>query len=68
MNGGLESNERIFPFGYDSETKTYYPLGHPDEEGDFIRVEELPDVDEIVTRGLGGSLKIYLQMLSKPNS
>ncbi|MEM6963542.1 MAG: caspase family protein [Bacteroidota bacterium] len=61
MHNTLAANEKIFPFGYDPETKTYYPLGHPDEAEDFIRVEELPDADEIVTRGLGRSLKIYLQ-------
>ena len=25
----LEDNESIFPFGYDAETNTYYPLGYP---------------------------------------
>ncbi|MFK8005263.1 MAG: caspase family protein [Saprospiraceae bacterium] len=61
LNLSLEENERIFPFGYDAETKTYYPLGQPDEETNVINVEELPDAEEVVTRGLGKSLKIYLQ-------
>lgn len=61
LNLSLEKNERIFPFGYDAETKTYYPLGQPDDEMNVIKVEELPDAEEVVTRGLGKSLKIYLQ-------
>ena len=61
LNLSLKENERIFPFGYDAETKTYYPLGQPDEEMNVINVEELPDAEEVVTRGLGKSLKIYLQ-------
>ncbi len=61
LNLSLEENERIFPFGYDPETKTYYPLGQPDDEMNIINVEELPEAEEVVTRGLGRSLKIYLQ-------
>ncbi|HFB99905.1 MAG TPA: caspase family protein, partial [Phaeodactylibacter sp.] len=57
----LNDNEKIFPFGYDTETKLYYPLGHPDEDTGAIRIEELPDAEEVVTRGFGKSLKIYLQ-------
>lgn len=59
LNLPLKNNESIFPFGYDAETNTYYPLGYP--EDDVIKVESLADAEEVVTRGLGRSFKIYLQ-------
>ena len=63
LNLQLGENERVFPFGFDPETNTYYPLGHPDDEDEkTIRVEAFPPEEEgQATRGFVKSFKIFLQ-------
>lgn len=60
MSGGIR--EAIVPMGYDAELGTYLPIGFTDAKG-MVRIQALPGVEPATTRGLGKSLKIYLQRL-----
>ena len=56
------SREALLPMGYDAEIGAYLPLGYTDAQG-MVRIQSLPAPDEPTVRGLGKSLKIYLQRL-----
>lgn len=56
------SREALLPMGYDKEAGAYLPLGYTDANG-MVRIHTLPTPDEATVRGLGKSLKIYLQRL-----
>jgi len=56
------SREALLPMGYDTEVGAYLPLGYTDAGG-MVRIHSLPTPDEPSVRGLGKSLKIYLQRL-----
>lgn len=52
----------VLPVGYDPELGAFIPLGYTEADGQ-IRIQRLPPADESTARGLGRSLKIYLQRL-----
>jgi pimeloyl-ACP methyl ester carboxylesterase len=62
LGQGRTRGESILPLGYDSETQCYIPLGYMDSEG-TVKIEHLPEVLPSTTKGLGKSIKIYLQRL-----
>lgn len=57
-----KSGEAVIPLGYDPETKCFLPLGFMDSKG-VINIEQLPPESPSATKGLGKSIKIYLQRL-----
>jgi pimeloyl-ACP methyl ester carboxylesterase len=58
----ITTNETIIPFGYDPETKSYFPLGITNAEGQII-INQLPvetTSDSAITkRSFTGSIKIF---------
>ena len=56
------TREALLPMGYDQEAGAYLPLGYTDARG-MVHIRSLPSPDEPTVRGLGKSLKIYLQRL-----
>ena len=68
--GGLTEDEVILPFGYDTKTGMYYPLGISDEHGG-VNINQLPQPTpgqifaegSINKKSVGSSVKIFLKKI-----
>lgn len=56
------AEEAFLPLGYDAEAGLFVPLGHTDAAG-VVHINKMPEEGESTARGLGRSLKIYVQRM-----
>lgn len=67
--GDEDFNETIIPFGYDTATGLYFPLGYTDELG-TVHIQQLPSItpgilkgEVQLTRSVGGSIKLFFKKI-----